>query len=356
MSNHDVTASGAVPRPRQPRQIAYRLAAVAVLNTFIAVFLGVFGFTGFGEALLFSQCIGLSIFAVLEIWRAANVTSRLQPLVYAAGILLGSLIGTLLAALATGDFASLLDWPPSALWRAVLAGLLFGGLAAAAFAYQGKLHRTREALHAEQMRLVRAEQAQTEAQLRLLRAQVEPHFLFNTLATVASLIEAEPREARRLLEQLNDYLRDALHHSRATRTTVGQEVDLVRDYLDLMQVRLSGRLRYAIDVPAALRERELPPMALQPLVENAVKHGIEPKLHGGTVTVSARDGAQNATVLEVSDDGAGLSPGGAGGGTGLANLRNRLRSLHGGAARLSIEENTAGGVTVRLVLPAERDA
>jgi signal transduction histidine kinase len=208
----------------------------------------------------------------------------------------------------------------------------------------------RNALAAETARLL------AEARLRALQAQIEPHFLYNTLANVVSLIGPDPDRARHMLERLIDFLRASLAASRAERSTVGAELDLAGAYLDVLAVRLNSsetaRLRWRIEAEDACRALPLAPMLVQPLVENAVMHGIEPQVAGGTIALRAypRDGR---LCIEVRDDGAGLS--GAvprpGGGLGLANLRERLRSLHGDAAGLQLLENQAGGVTARLLLP-----
>ncbi|MEH6436166.1 sensor histidine kinase [Massilia sp. DD77] len=188
-----------------------------------------------------------------------------------------------------------------------------------------------------------------EARLRALQAQIEPHFLYNTLANVVSLIDSQPATARRMLERFIDYLRAGLAASRAEHATLGSELDLAGAYLDVLGVRLGGRLRWRIELDAGLRALPMTPMLLQPLVENAIMHGIEPKLEGGEIVLRARlDGAM--LCVEVCDSGQGLRTATPrpGGGVGLANLRERLRQL---AGQLQLLENPAGGVTARLLLP-----
>ncbi|NRR30368.1 histidine kinase [Oxalobacteraceae bacterium] len=191
-----------------------------------------------------------------------------------------------------------------------------------------------------------------EARLRALQAQIEPHFLYNTLANVVSLIEVQPTQARHMLERFIDYLRASLNASRADHSTLGAEADLIAAYLDVLAVRMGARLRYTIDIDPALRGSALAPMLLQPVVENAIGHGLEPKVEGGTVRLSARmDGAR--LCVEVSDTGVGLgnAPARVGGGVGLSNLKARLASLYGSAAQVQLLENQPCGVTVRLLLP-----
>lgn len=209
-----------------------------------------------------------------------------------------------------------------------------------------------------QARRVKAEQRATEAQLRLLQGQIEPHFLFNTLANVVGLIEHDPARARQMLERFTDYLRGSLGRMRDGDTTLGAELDLVDAYLCVLKARMDDRLNYRIDVAADLRPLALPPLLLQPLVENAVRHGLEPQVEGGQVTVQARrEGEQ--LVLSVCDDGRG--PGAPrrpllgqpdGNGVGLANLRERLASRYGGGASLTLEALHPGTcATLRLPWP-----
>lgn len=198
-----------------------------------------------------------------------------------------------------------------------------------------------------------------EARLRALQAQIEPHFLYNTLANVVSLIGTQPAQAQHMLERFIDYLRASLASSRGDHATLGSEAALLAAYLDVLAVRMGERLRYRIEVPDALRGFPIAPMLLQPVVENAISHGLEPKVEGGEIVIGAALLGQHVCVT-VSDTGAGMGAGmgaaGAasakpGGGVGLGNLRERLLSLYGGAARVELLENQPCGMTVRLMLP-----
>ncbi|MYM88625.1 sensor histidine kinase [Rugamonas sp. FT82W] len=192
-----------------------------------------------------------------------------------------------------------------------------------------------------------------EARLRALQAQIEPHFLYNTLANVVSLIGPQPAKAQHMLERFIDYLRASLAASRSEEATLGSEARLIAAYLDVLAVRMGERLRYRIEVPDRLRQFAIAPMLLQPVVENAISHGLEPKVEGGEIVVGAVEMGEHLCV-QISDTGVGL--GGTmsakpGGGVGLSNLRERLRSLYGGAARVELLENQPCGMTVRLMLP-----
>jgi hypothetical protein len=208
----------------------------------------------------------------------------------------------------------------------------------------------------QQQQIAEAGQLLAEARLRTLQAQIEPHFLYNTLANVVSLIGSDPDKARHMLERLIDFLRASLSASRAERAALGAELDLAAAYLDLLAVRMGARLRWRIEADAGCRALPIAPMLIQPLVENAIMHGLEPKVDGGEIVVRASCSA-GVLRIEVSDDGVGLGTGAArpGGGVGLSNLRERLRSLHGLAAQLQLIENPAAGVTSRLLLPLSLD-
>lgn len=195
-----------------------------------------------------------------------------------------------------------------------------------------------------------------QARLQVLQAQVEPHFLFNTLATVDYLIETDPPRASKMQKALITYLRGALPQMRQQSSTLGRELRLVTSYLDLIKMRIEERLEVEIAVPEALRSAEFPPMMLQTLVENAIKHGIEPKPDGGRVRVAAS--LQNGQIaVEVSDTGVGLPDGElldgptSGTGVGLQNIRDRLAMLYPGRSTLMLHSGAAGGTLVRITLP-----
>ena len=203
------------------------------------------------------------------------------------------------------------------------------------------------ALDASQRELER--QAE-EAQLQLLQAQIEPHFLFNTLANVRRLYRRQPAAGAEAIDSLMVYLRAALPQVRRTESTLGDEFDLAQAYLQLFRVRMGSRLRFTLDLPPELRAVPFPPMVLVTLTENAIKHGIAPADLGGTVRLGARlDGGQ--LQVTVSDDGVGLGAASAGGsGVGLVNIRRQLAARFGDRARLTLED-AGTGVRSRISLP-----
>jgi len=190
----------------------------------------------------------------------------------------------------------------------------------------------------------------TEAQMAALQAQVEPHFLFNTLALIGRLIETDPPEAAKVHAHLIAYLRSALPQMRSSGgATLGKQLELSKAYLAIMQARMKERLAVRFEVPDFLGSAPFPPMMLQTLIENAIKHGLEPKIAGGTVTVRARvDGA--TLIVDVCDDGVGIDLH-ADEGVGLANIRERLQLLYGAQAELVIEAPMSGGACASVRIP-----
>ena len=191
----------------------------------------------------------------------------------------------------------------------------------------------------------------TEAQLKLLQSQLDPHMLFNTLANLRALIATDPARAITMLDSLIDYLRATLSASRATSHSLQNEFDRLQDYLALMQVRMGPRLTYTLDLPPELATHSVPTLLLQPLVENAIKHGLEPKIEGGSVTVSARREG-NAIVLDVLDSGVGLKDGV---GFGLTQVRERLQAAYGERATIFLGAASAEYTQARVTFPYEND-
>jgi LytS/YehU family sensor histidine kinase len=193
------------------------------------------------------------------------------------------------------------------------------------------------------------EREMSESRLRVLQAQIEPHFLFNTLATVRRLYETDHVAGRTMLGNLIRYLEIALPRMRVSETSLGGDAELAQAYLQIQQARMGRRLAFSIDVPAALQEHPVPPMLLLTLIENAVKHGVSPSVQGGAIRVAAHS-ESGQLLLTVADSGVGFAPG-SGSGTGLANIRARLAAQFGENANLALENNELGGVTARIALP-----
>ena len=296
----------------------------------------------FWHNFIYSQCIGLSVVSLnLLVMHYVKVGVR-RWAIFAISLPLSVAIGMTFAFAITGVGS----WSDEYVWTTMVLGLFFALIGAIA-----TLLSERVEIEVKQRCLIQgeSEKREIEAHLKMLQAQIEPHFLFNTLANVSSLIDSDPALAKQLLERLNDWLRVALLRARSEHTTLGDELDLLENYLQILKIRFGERLRWNVEVPEADRLRAFPPMLLQPLVENAVRHGIEPKIGGGVISISA-DSSGGALRIEVSDSGVGLI-GDEGGGTGLANVRERLATLFGAAGKLVLENKTGGGATALLELP-----
>ena len=195
----------------------------------------------------------------------------------------------------------------------------------------------------------RMDEQTAQARLQMLEAQIEPHFLFNTLAHVTRLYETDHEAGARMLRNLKSYLKMALPQMRATDSTLGRELDHARAYLEIQQIRMGRRLAFAIDVDESLRAAPLPPLMLLTLVENAIKHGLTPKPGGGQIDIRASADAGHLQVA-VGDTGQGFTKS-AGGGTGLANIRARLSAQFGPNAKLALALNAPSGVVATITLP-----
>ena len=190
-----------------------------------------------------------------------------------------------------------------------------------------------------------------EAKMAAMQAQVEPHFLFNTLASIDHLIEVDPPRASLMQKNLIALLRASMPNMRDKATNLGRELEVVRPYLEILKVRMQDRLRAEVTVPEGLFSADFPPMMLQSLVENAIKHGLEPKAEGGSLTVSA-EVVHGKVAVTVADTGVGFAGAAtAGTGTGLNNIRERLQLIYGAAAELRITENSPSGTRVSIVVP-----
>ena len=188
-----------------------------------------------------------------------------------------------------------------------------------------------------------------EARLAALQGQIEPHFLYNTLANVRALVRSDAAAGEAMLNHLIAYLRAAMPDLRVATTTLGQELDRAAAYLGIMRIRLGERLSFSIDCAPSARACAIAPLAVMTLVENAIKHGIESRPQGGTVSIAARRN-DGALTIEVIDDGNGFKSE-SGEGVGLINLQARLCALFGSGAQLSVQANIPSGVVARIHLP-----
>ena len=311
-----------------------------------------------GDNVLVANAIGFTIHALFFASNRLGIEKRARrygvvftTLYYTLVSTLGVVIGFALVALAFDPGA--LGWILKPRWIAVMgiSSAVISVIIASIFFAREREWRAQALLDGERLRIERAEREATLANLRALQAQIEPHFLFNTLANVSSLIDREPQTARLMLESFIRFLRASLAATRREQTTLAEEAELIGSFLQVLAVRMGDRLRHRVSVSPEAAAYELPPMLLQPVVENAIRHGLEPKVEGGEVAVDARREGEHL-VIDISDTGVGFGAA-TRGGVGLANLRERLKLLYGERAGVLITPAQPQGTLVRLTLPLE---
>ena len=321
----------------------------------ISVFLKLIGDeTAFLTNLVISLSVGFSIQILVSF--VANALSHKNQTVQwtAVGItlIIAVFIGLSLGFWLTGVSSEIPEEiEHTAFVASVTLGLFFGGLALWFHYTRAQLHEAEALALQLKLKTTSNEKLLTEAKLSLLQAQIEPHFLFNTLATVHSLIEKSPKQASTMLEKVNDYLRSALDHSRSKGCLLEHEVGLLHTYLDIMQMRMDERLHFDIMIDNSAAKLPFPPMLLQPLVENAIKHGLEPKVEGGTLQISGMI-KDKKLCLDVIDSGIGFENFESEG-VGLPNVRERLQKLYGNKAQFHISALGNRGVISSIQIPVE---
>jgi signal transduction histidine kinase len=345
---------------RRPDRLKGTLLIVVASAVFWALastllFFLVPGLETYPRLLVFHECVGLTLVACV-LWlqrtrRFARFSTGVRWLfIGLIAIPTGYFVGHQFAFLLLGEPMRMVGLEQISLIP-ILFTVLVGGLGLHYFA-------TREQLAKEAAARSEAQRLAVESQLRLLRAQLEPHMLFNTLANVRSLVREDVDAAESMIDQLIVYLRSALAASQTESVALSREFAQLRAYLDIMGLRMGPRLTYRLELPTALERTEVPPMLLQPLVENAIKHGLEPKVGHGSIEVVAR--AMPAGIeIRVSDSGLGMpadeddSPSAppANASYGLKHVRDRLLAVYGSAARLTLERRAPAGVSAVVFIP-----
>jgi signal transduction histidine kinase len=345
-----------------PRPLAYVLRHLALgvpLAVVISAFLSIAFNDDYARNLVYSLCIGLICQFAIDLGRrgAARLMGRsgwpgwpVTAVIIVLAVWLGINGGYALA-------GWLMDQPmPSPGrqdWRTLVIIVTISLVASIAFTLLGW---GRARLAASDAQAQRAQRAAAENQLKLLESQLEPHMLFNTLANLRVLIALDPPRAQAMLDRLIAFLRATLNASRVGTHPLGAEFERLDDYLALMAVRMGPRLQVAFDLPPDLRALPVPPLLLQPLVENSIQHGLEPQVEGGRIEVGARrDG--DRLLLTVRDSGVGLSTAAAatprGTGFGTHQVRERLAALYGPAATLVLHAAPDGGALATITIPLE---
>jgi two-component sensor histidine kinase len=343
----------AQPHAQLPRALLGHVpdfVRMLVISTLVAACLSWLNRFGLVDNLIYSYAIGMSIFFLAVMLSRLFGASRPDRKALAIAVPLGCLVGVEIGCWITGDRLFTDSQIPAGTLLATLALPLVIGTVATHYFY------TRGLLAEQQAQLKQAELARAldrqrlgEAQLKMLQAQIEPHFLFNTLSNILNLIEEEPATARTMLADLTRLLRRSLQRARLDSLPLAEELADIRAYIEIQAQRMGPRLRYSFEVEPGLDSVRIAPYLVQPLVENAIRHGLEPQVGGGQLRVGARHTGQTLTI-EVADTGCGLRsdhpPGVA-----LANIRARLAALYGERAELSLHPNAPSGVVARLRLP-----
>ncbi|MBC5766287.1 sensor histidine kinase [Ramlibacter albus] len=336
-----------LPSPRRIALVVVAAALVAVLfipltkNTYLELF---------GETLF----VGMALLLAFQGAGATNPKKVPRWVAQVVGVAVAAVLAPLFVQLFTagGSFERFIGSHSHVRGYVLvtLVAMVIGLLVAL-----GSLYREREAeaeSQALQIALLREtlERQATDARLQLLTAQIQPHFLLNTLANVQELVESGSPRAVPLFRSLIAYLRAAMPHLQQGDATLADEEQLVRAYLELMQMRMPDRLAFSVEIDPALRTMRFPPMALLTLVENAIHHGVDPHVDASRVEVRAGPGEGGVLRIAVIDTGVGMSEK-ASEGTGLTNLRARMRAFFGETARLELSEHSPRGLRAELVIP-----
>jgi LytS/YehU family sensor histidine kinase len=324
-----------------------------VISTAIALVLAMSNpGTHFFVSFIISQSFGLAICSIILLMFRVFKPRRWLTLILITftAVISGSIIGLNIGFFILKKMLSVtLNLPMKHILQIMLSAIMFSGAALYFFITKSRLRHRNEMIEQERIKRIVMEKEYLSANLRMLQAQIEPHFLFNTLSNILSLVDTEPGKSKSMLLDLTKYLRTSLSRTLPQKTTLDQEIEMIKAYLNIQKIRMDKRLDFIIDVPKNLRQQSFPPMLLQPLVENAVKHGLEPKIEGGEIIISAAE--KNSLMrIEVLDTGLGFSSFKTAG-VGIANVRERLQLLFGEKGRLVIEENMPSGVRAVIEVP-----
>ncbi len=333
------------------KKLITELILTLLFNSLIAIFVNLLiEHHSLKISFIYSQSIGLSIFCAANGLTLIRRLEKPDIFSFVISIPLGGIIGVAIANWIIGiDINQIITHDPNLLLILLSCTVAFGTIVSYFLHARNIMMENSIALQEASLQQLASEKQLMEAHLKLLQAQIEPHFLFNTLSNVLSLIDDEPKRASMMLENFTQYLRVSLRRIRQEQATLKDELDLLRTYLDIHIIRMGERLQYRIEVPERFYLISLPPLLLQPVVENAIKHGLAPKLEGGTISISATTQA-NRLDIAIVDTGIGLQ-GEYGTGMGLNNVRARLRAFYGNQAKMIIKQNTPCGVYVNLSVP-----
>ncbi len=306
------------------------------------------------SAFIFANCIGLSIVSIVTYVGPAcdRAPIIVQIGCYLGLFLIGGLVGTE-AAILIFRYVFGIAFDAASHLRTIrfnlILAVIFGSAASLYFSLRERAQQLRIALKEKELSEERLTRLKTKAELEALQTKVNPHFLFNTLNSIASLISENPKAAEETVERLSELFRHSLKHSEKSTVTLSEELELIRTYLEIEKVRLGDRLRYDVKCEETVREVDLPGMLIQPLVENSIKHGIAPSIEGGEITVDARE-VNESCVITVSDTGKGFERPADSDGFGLRSIEDRLRLIYRERAKLEIVQNGHCEITITIPL------
>jgi sensor histidine kinase YesM len=336
------------------RHVLSDLIYTILISTLVAVFLT---FTGIASKsfimnLIVSLSFGISFCSITIFLFWIFKPEKRASLIFIAmiGIASGTLIGLQIGFFVLQQiFPITMKQPEKSLFQVIILAITFGGVAWYFFYSKARIRISNEVIQEEKIKRLSSEKETLEANLRLLQAQIEPHFLFNTLSNVLSLIDTNPANGKSMLVDLIHYMRISLSRTLPEATTLDQEMDMIKAYLNIQKIRMGERLHFKIELPDVVRKLPFPPMLLQPLVENAVKHGLEPAIEGGDITIKVME--ENSLIrIEVQDTGNGFSSYETAG-VGITNVRERIRLLYGDKGRLILQANDPHGVKAIIEVP-----
>ena len=335
-----------------------RVAAItAAFNTALTAILVPMLDNKFWDLLISVQVVGFTLLVLLYPAMSIRMSRLWRILSVASALVVGAFFGTVLVVLVKGRDIGMMFSDKEKLWSFVLTaaiGFIFGSIAVTVLATRARIARAEAELMRSEADRQRLARKHAEAELKVIRAQIEPHFLFNTLANLSFLIKNNPEQALAMLENLIDYLQAAVPRIRGETSTLRNELTMASAYVAILQIRMGDRLQAVFEVPQELLALPFPPMMLITLIENAIKHGLNELPEGGTITVSACRRA-GSLMLSVADTGAGLPQSGNDlrDGIGLSNIRERLVSMYGERGRLTLAANQPRGAVAMLEIPVD---
>ncbi|MBI4650298.1 histidine kinase [Candidatus Desantisbacteria bacterium] len=333
---------------------------VFIFDTIIALFLTLTQFDGsfiknFTDNFIFSHCIGTLCAICTSL--ASRFTKTFSPitrliaiiLAMIAAIISGILIGATLIGI--NIFTYINEYSKS-FTQSIIISIFFASIIAYIFISREKITIAKSQILEEKLKNISNEKNILETNIRLLHAQIEPHFLFNTLSTILNLMDSDTKNAKTMLENFTNLLRASYSKTIDKTTSIFDELELIKNYINIFKVRMGNRLNFKINIPDNLIQYSIPSMLIQPMVENAIKHGIEPKIEGGEILVKINTNADKLYIA-VIDTGIGFKINNKSNGVALSNIKKRLELLFGDKARLILEENKPAGVKSIIEIPYE---